>query len=460
MVAMALDIAIACYASALVVIVATGGVDLGWFTATGSAKPILVLWTLMPIRLALYLVPRPLGRLTDIASRIQGAVCSLAARIPASVVDVAFAFLVTRSAAIAIGFLVNVLFPSERTRPFSLPFDAVKLAETFAAWDSGWYFDIARRGYYYTPDGQSSIAFFPLYPMAMRALAWPFGSSEAAVWMAGIVISCVAFLCGLIVLHQLTERTLGDREIARRTVLYVSVFPFSFFLTRVYPAGLFFLLTVLAVNFASTSRWWLAGLCGALAALTRPQGILIAIPLMWLALRGLDRRRFPARVAAFALVPAAFLGYNLYIASLSGEALAWLKSEASWGYSLGHAPWRQLLALLERLADYGPYDYFFTSRLAPYRLFHGVTALLLVAVTPAVFVRLGAPLGAYVLVSVLVPLSGNALEGIGRYGAVLFPVFMVLATVKSPRFHEAFLIVSSLFLALFVGLFATWRPIY
>jgi hypothetical protein len=43
---------------------------------------------------------------------------------------------------------------------------------------------------------------------------------------------------------------------------------------------------------------------------------------------------------------------------------------------------------------------------------------------------------------------------------VLFPVFLVLATVKSPRFHEALLVVCSTFLALFVGLFVTWRPIY
>jgi hypothetical protein len=93
-------------------------------------------------------------------------------------------------------------------------------------------------------------------------------------------------------------------------------------------------------------------------------------------------------------------------------------------------------------------------------LFHGVVALFLLACVPTVFTRLGAPLGCYVLVSLLVPLSGNALSGIGRYGAVLFPVFMMLATIESRRMHEALPIIWSLFLALFVGLFVTWHPIY
>jgi hypothetical protein len=137
-----------------------------------------------------------------------------------------------------------------------------------------------------------------------------------------------------------------------------------------------------------------------------------------------------------------------------------LRAEGQWGFSLGHPPWERLLGLIGKLEHYGAYEYFFTSDAAAYHLFHGVAALFLLAATPAVFARLGMPLGAYMLVSVLVPLSGSGLEGIGRYGAVLFPVFMVMATVKSVRFHEAVLVVWSLFLALFIGLFVTWRPIY
>jgi len=183
------------------------------------------------------------------------------------------------------------------------------------------------------------------------------------------------------------------------------------------------------------------------------------IPLALMAANGGGRDSL-VRLAKLAPVPLAFIGFNVYIDVLAGEPLAWFASEAHWGYSLGNPPWDQLLALFSTVERHGLYDYFHSSELAPYQLFHGVAALFLLACVPAVFSRIGRPLGCYVLASLLVPLSGNALSGIGRYGAVLFPVFMMMATIKSKRMHEVVLVIWSLFLALFVGLFVTWHPIY
>jgi hypothetical protein len=218
---------------------------------------------------------------------------------------------------------------------------------------------------------------------------------------------------------------------------------------------------VLAVSRAYDGRWWQAGLWGALATLARPNGILIGLPLALMALGGRPSvRELAGRLAALLPVPAAMASYCAYVYTLSGDPLAWLNAQAQWGYSLGHPPWQQLLRLIARLVDHGLYDYFFLSPLAPFRLFHGAAAMLFLALVPAIFKRLGIAMGAYVLVSLLIPLSGNALEGVGRYSAVLFPAFMVLGGVKSPRMHEAILIGASLFLAFFVCLFVSQRPIY
>ncbi len=115
-----------------------------------------------------------------------------------ALVDVAFALVATRVATIFIAFIANLLFTPYGVRAFAMPFERQKFAEIFAAWDSGWYFDIASRGYYFNADGQSSIAFFPLYPMLMRAAAWPFGGTDKAIWVAGIVVSSAAFALALL----------------------------------------------------------------------------------------------------------------------------------------------------------------------------------------------------------------------------------------------------------------------
>lgn len=450
-------------AGALLTVVSVGGFDYGWVSATDATKPALVLLALTMLRLVASGPPAlalQSQQLTPVAARVRARVAAWMQARPA-VGDILFAVIVSRAASLSAAFLINILFPPERRRPFAMPFAAEKFAEIFAAWDSGWYFDIARRGYYYQPDGQSSVAFFPLYPLLMRIVAWPFGASDRALWLAGIVISYASFVGALFVLHSLTRQLTGSRETARRAVLYIAVFPFSFFFARVYTESLFLLVSLLAIAAALKSRWWMAGAFGALVALTRPNGVLIAVPLCCLALAGRpDFKTLVRRGVAVACVPVALAGYSFYVYGLAGHPLAWLGAQQHWQYSLWHPPWRQLVSLASLIEQHGPYDVFFSSQYAPYQIVHGTIAVLALAVTPLVFRRLGLAMGAYTLAGVLVPLSASDLQGIGRYTAVLFPLFIALGTLRSERFHEAVLVVSALFLAVFAGLFVTLHPIF
>ena len=458
-----LDLLILIYGVTLLFVLVTGGLAIGPISAYRMAKPLLVLLLLVPARLALS-EGSWFGRGVGIARRhLSSTFAALGARGGAmkGLGDVVFALLVTRLPAFAVAFVANMLIPPKGLGSDRLPFLHGKLADIFVAWDSGWYFDIARHGYDFNPERESNVAFFPLYPLLMRAIAWPFGGSDRAIWVAGIVVSVMAFAAALLVLHRVTERLLGSREVARRTVLLISVFPFSFFFTVVYTEALFLLLTLLAVAAAYDSRWWRAGAWGGLAALTRPNGILILVPLAGLALASPgDLHARVRRLLPLGLIPAALAAFGAFLYHLSGDPLAWLHAQNAWGNSLGHRPWNQLLRLLSALEQYGLYDYFFTSSRASFDLIHGLVGLVFLMLTPFVFARLGGPLGAYVLISLLVPLSSQSLEGIGRYAAVLFPAFMYLGSIKSSRAYEALLIVSALFFALFLSLFVLHHQIY
>ena len=169
---LALDILIAIQVLVLLAIGVAGGFDLAWAHAHQAAKPALILLICAAVRLA---CPTPSYQLAIQSSSQYHAVQAVwqRVRVPPALSDVLGAVLVTRVATVALAFLSNILFPDRQFRPFAMPFRSEKFAEIFAAWDSGWYFDIARHGYYANPNGQSSIAFFPLYPMLMRALAAP-----------------------------------------------------------------------------------------------------------------------------------------------------------------------------------------------------------------------------------------------------------------------------------------------
>ena len=177
----------------------------------------------------------------------------------------------------------------------------------------------------------------------------------------------------------------------------------------------------------------------------------------------LDRPELPVlwrRLLALTLVPVGMGLYCLYCYDLTGDPLYWLQAQRHWDYSLGHLPWGRIVIVIEALVRDGVYALLNSTDVAPYQLVHGVVGVAGLALIPLVFKRLGPAMGAYVLVSLLVPLSGSELEGIGRYTMVLFPLFMAVATVESPRLRDAIVIVSALFLALFSGLFVTLHKVY
>src|SRR3954471_5185604 len=185
--------------------------------------------------------------------------------------------------------------PSGLTRPFGAFGDL--LVGPAARWDSSWYLGIADSGY--AQDGRT--AFFPLYPLLVRAGGGRAGSPV----VAGVRVSGASLVAGLAALHSLTKLELGESA-ARWTVLALALSPMSFFFTAVYSESLFLALSTGALLAARRERWWWAGVLGALAAATRSAGIVLLVPLVVLAWSARPRERL-----WLALVPAGLGAYML-----------------------------------------------------------------------------------------------------------------------------------------------------
>src|SRR5918992_5736431 len=152
---------------------------------------------------------------------------------------------------------------------------AEPLLSPLARWDAAWYLRIAESGY-----GGSEVraAFFPLYPLLVRAVAAPFGASPGALLVAAYVVSLAAFFGALVLLHRLVSLELG-RTLAQPALLLLSVFPAAVFFGAPYSESLFLLLAVGAFYGARTGRWAWAGVAAAGAAATRSAGGLLLVPL-------------------------------------------------------------------------------------------------------------------------------------------------------------------------------------
>lgn len=172
--------------------------------------------------------------------------------------------------------------------------------------DAAWFLRIATSGY---APHDGSAAFFPLYPLAVRAAGWVPGVGPLA---AGLIVGNAAFFGALVMLHALTRLELGH-EAARRTVLFCAFFPTAFFLLAPYTEALFLLLSISAFWFARRNRWVWAAVAGAGAAMTRNLGVLLIVALAVEAFRQWRQGRllFPRLTAAacIALGPLAYFAY-------------------------------------------------------------------------------------------------------------------------------------------------------
>ena len=183
------------------------------------------------------------------------------------------------------------------------------------AWDGFWYLDLARHGYpHAVGTGQSTLAFFPLYPLVVRLLGGSLAAAVLVSWTAGAG-ACLA-------VRAVAARVIGERAAGRVAVAF-AFFPGAFILSMAYAEALAILLAAVSLYGLLSRRWLLAGAAAALATATRPN----ALPLVacCLVAAGLSRDRRAWRAAA--LAPAGVATFFLYLWVHTGSPLAWFDAE-------------------------------------------------------------------------------------------------------------------------------------
>jgi Mannosyltransferase (PIG-V) len=288
---------------------------------------------------------------------------------------------------------------------------------TLESWDGTWYRHVAAHGYLLVPGHQSDPAFFPLYPLLLKLV----GASGMSTGAGGVALSSLLFLLGLVAFDAL-GRELFPHTLARRATLLAAVFPMSYVCSMVYPESLVFLAFALTGLFAVRRRWSLAAAAAAVAALARPEGVLLALPIAgvlatsWQRLETRDRGR---GIAAVLAAPAAAASFPAYLGLALHDPFAWTKAEQAWGRSF------RTDGILHAITRVG--HEFSQQGWAGRDVGLCVLTLALVAVArragaPRTWVAVGALL-------VLLPLGTGSFESDGRFGLLALPAYWGLASL-------------------------------
>jgi hypothetical protein len=174
--------------------------------------------------------------------------------------------------------------------PHGLHYALIGIWERF---DTLWFLRISEHGY----DRPMAVIFYPLYPASIRLVSYAVPAMVAALLVS--TVAAFFFFWGLLRLAA------GLSESGKlRVLLLVCVWPTSFVLFAGYAESLTIALVLWAVIFGRQARWEAATVCGLLAGLARPSGVLVFIPLAVLALRSRQ-----VRSLVVALTPLGLLSY-------------------------------------------------------------------------------------------------------------------------------------------------------
>jgi Gpi18-like mannosyltransferase len=304
--------------------------------------------------------------------------------------------------------------------------------EYASRWDTGWYSQIAQLGYKFTAEGKGSVAFFPLFPLLIRG-AMGLGFSPVA---AAIGIANLCFFASLWLFYRFTREEFESRSVAETATALLAFTPGLAWFSIGYTESLFLALTLGLLIALRSGRYGWATLIGVVAGLSRPNAVVLIVPLglfLWPRLLEAWRARSWRLVGASIAVGSPVIGHALYLGYLQIAFGNWRANHIA-----EFKGWDAQIMLTwevakQKIPGVGLHLFDNPERFWEYVSWSWFVLLFVSLFSFAVFWRHRARLWLTVFIVCFVGLYGSMLQlggplhSVGRYGAQLFPFYLAFA---------------------------------
>lgn len=324
-------------------------------------------------------------------------------------------------------------------------------------WDASNYIRIATGGYtFWRENGEpTTLVFFPLYAWAIK-LAYFFIRDYD---ISALFVSTACYIGGIVYMYGFVSMEYG-KSVAKKAVIYISVFPFGFFFGSMMPESVFLLTASAFFYYLKKHNWYMVALFGLLSSLSRMQGILLIIPagIEWLEtykpIRQLIEKKFKDFFhSLIMLIPICFsiiglLVYLLINYLVAGNCFKFLElQETVWGHHFEYIG-KAVTTIFEYLMG----DYY-TSNLKlaiwlPQAILVVLAIVLLIYAANKHKPQYVLYLAAYTIISY----SASFIISGGRYMSVAIPLFIILAKIfdkLDERWHRGYVALSLLLMGLY-----------
>lgn len=323
---------------------------------------------------------------------------------------------------------------------------------SWANFDGVHYLFIAQYGY-----GQFQQAFFPFYPMLISLVS---RLLQGNYLISALFISHLSLIAALFFLYKLIKIDFSEK-VANWTILFMLFFPTSFYLGSVYTESLFLLFLVLALYASRRQMWWLAGLVGAFASLTKLVGIFLFPAILWEYYMSIKfpadkklaiKKFFNPNFFWLMLIPLGLCLYMFWLNQTYHDPFAFIHVQPAFGAARSGG---QIILLPQVVFRYikifltASFSYQYFIALLEFFTFFAFLGMLIFGAK-----KIRISYWIFALMALILPTLSGSFTSIPRYVATLFPSFLLLGLLnnnltKSLILLLFFLILLILFTALF-----------
>lgn len=356
-------------------------------------------------------------------------------------------------------YIGSLILPFNPRFPYSdiylLPSGLPSWIWSFANFDGVHYLTIALQGYSF----QFTQVFFPLFPLLLGILER--GFKFLPPLSVSLIFSNLLFLPALIIFNKLLSLDYKKPEI-KWILIFLFLFPASFFFGSLYTEGLFLLLSLSSLYFARKKRWIIASIFAGLASATRFVGIFLLPALLWE--RYMSNDQSPKSKDKFKIInfltspvlyiaPLGLITYMVYLQVNFGDFLYFWHAQPVFGAA------REGSAII--LLPQVLWRYFKILTTVPVSLLSFWIPLTeLIATVSGIFLlirshrqKIRTSYLLYAWPAFILPTLTGTLSSMPRYVLIIFPIFISLGLIKSKLFKSLLLITFLLLLILFTILF-------
>jgi Gpi18-like mannosyltransferase len=340
---------------------------------------------------------------------------------------------------LAISYLGAVLFPHSENHIFILG-KSPNIFYALSNWDGQAYLTIAKDGY----NNDNLFAFFPLYPLFVK-----FGSVILFnnYLLSALAISWFSLLFAIILLWKLVRLDF-PKSVADKTLIYLLLFPFSFFFIATYTESLFLLATVAGFYFFRRENYIASSIFGIAATATRVIGPAVAVSLFFEML--IERKISPKPITSLLVSFLGLFSFVFYLWHIKHKAVFFIFSVQEY-YERTQLtyPFKVLFSYVKNFVIHP--NNILATRDSTIIAMEFFVSLIFFATIILVWKRVNKSYAIFCLISWALPLMTGRTGSMLRYVIILFPCFIVFALLgsKYPWFHKAYIFLSTLLLAIF-----------